>query len=215
MKTEFGGSLCLSRSGWLTSYSPFTPGMTVLIDIPGDKHFLLLILTRRGVGLLLSCFRKMLQQENSITSLWSLNTTPQMQVGTRRSGRLLQVHCLAWTLKEGLIVNLLCQSQDQLFVKASHHVWWLFFCFVFCRLPCDFWLLRLVLSDSNILKPKHRLSRISFIYALKVHLKLDLDLCVEACIYRVRGYLSVSLASVVSICKLLTWNYSISCAFWP
>ena len=82
----------------LTSYLLFTPGITFFMDIPGDKHFLLRIFT--VIGVLLSRTINWLQQLNSITSLWSLRTTPQLQL-TLLIGRssLSQIHCRVWTYR--------------------------------------------------------------------------------------------------------------------
>lgn len=75
-----------------TSYSAFlTPGVAFLMDIPGAKHFLLFILTT--IGVVPSRTMTSLQQLNSIMSLWSLNTTPQLQVA-REFGHN---HCLVCT----------------------------------------------------------------------------------------------------------------------
>ena len=60
------------------------------MDIPGAKHFLLRILT--VIGVVTSRVRRSLQQLKAITSLWSLNAAPQLQLGPEP-----QLHCLVWT----------------------------------------------------------------------------------------------------------------------
>ena len=76
----------------LTSYLPFTPGIMFFMDIPGARHFLLLILT--VIGVVSSRILRSLQQLNSMTSLWSLKTVPQLQLVTLVPS---QAHCLVWT----------------------------------------------------------------------------------------------------------------------
>lgn len=82
------------RNNVLTSYSPLiVPGYLFLMDIPGAKHFLLRILSVRGVVVSLS--KIALQQLISMTSLWSLRTTPQVQLALRWPQ--LHAQCLTWT----------------------------------------------------------------------------------------------------------------------
>lgn len=82
------------RNNVLTSYSPLiVPGYLFLMDIPGAKHFLLRILSVRGVVVSLS--KIALQQLISMTSLWSLRATPQVQLALRWPQ--LHAQCLTWT----------------------------------------------------------------------------------------------------------------------
>ena len=79
----------------LTTYLVFEPSIVLLRDIPGLKHFSLRILICRGVSCSFWNLRSLLQQLNSIRSLWSLNTAAQLQVISSR----LQVHSLVWIYK--------------------------------------------------------------------------------------------------------------------
>lgn len=88
-----------------TSYWPLTvPGYLFLMDIPDAKHFLLLILSVTGV--VVSRSKIALQQLSSITSLWSLRTTPQLQLTTYLSQ--LHAQCLTWTFRRKKYIS--CQS---------------------------------------------------------------------------------------------------------
>lgn len=80
--------IVIGKPTWYLALS--TPDCNFVMEIPGERHFLLRIFTLKGV--VLSRTMWSLQQLNSITSLWSLKAAPQLQVTPP-----LQVHCLVWT----------------------------------------------------------------------------------------------------------------------
>lgn len=93
----------------ITVYSLFPPLNFFAKWIPGLRHFLLRNLTCKGVGCVFWNIRSLLQQLNSMTSLWSLRTAPQLHVAPRR----LHAHCLVWTYhKKSLIFKFKQRCDD-------------------------------------------------------------------------------------------------------